>query len=360
MERRAQAHEQLLMHAYTALSKPPPMNLQEKGMHFDNSIRTRQPVPVRQNEAQPDWQEQHGAENHSTRHHNVTRQGTSSKQRTSSRNESILKNGQTSKNYPSTFPSRQILENFCVQIKNSPLQILKINRDNKWQARYLTVAKEGTWMNQSSKKDACFCPLGLLWVKKFNKSNGHSITSIDKQGRGGILFVHMDRVQMENHLLNQYPPSSRQSEKFQQPVVIRLYSNGRGNSSHITLLCSRDAADTIIAGCSAIIETLKRNKSQHQKKTQSKEGSERLNQSAASSSQHYMVGKQDMGQQQSSSQMYMRNQSQATAIPQQYIPNNPQMEARNSGVTASDNYIGNAQVVATNYADSGAPNLWEA
>lgn len=309
---------------------------------------------------QSGWQEQQAVEKNSTRRHNTSRQGTSSQQRTSSRNESILKNGTHSKNYPSAIPSRQILENFCVQIKNSPLEVLKINRDNKWQARHLTVSKEGTWLNQSSKKDACFCPLGLLWVKKFNKSNGHSIASIDKQGRGGILFVHMARVQMEKHLLNQYPPSNRQVEKFQQPVVIRLYSNGRGNSSHVTLLCSRVAAETIIAGCSAITETLKRNNSQHQKNAQLKQGSERSKQSGASSGQNYMAGKQDTAQQHSSSQMYMRNQSQAAAIPQQYMPNNPQMEARHSAATASDSYIGNGQVIATNYADSGAPNLWEA
>uniref|UniRef100_A0A7S3VFR9 Uncharacterized protein n=1 Tax=Chaetoceros debilis TaxID=122233 RepID=A0A7S3VFR9_9STRA len=364
MERRARAHEQLLMHAYTALSKPPPMTLQEKGTHLENSVPMRQDTArqdtARHNMPQTVWQEQQAVENNPTRRNITSRQGTSSQQRTSSRHESISKNGTPSKNYPSAIPSRQILENFCVQIKNSPLEVLKINRDNKWQARHLTVSKEGTWLNQSSKKDACFCPLGLLWVKKFNKSNGHSITSINKQGRGGILFVHMARVQMEKHLLNQYPPSSRQIEKFQQPVVIRLYSNGRGNSSHVTLLCSRVAAETIIVGCSAITETLKRNNSEHQKNVQLKQGSERSKQSGTSSGQNYMVREQDMAQKHSSSQMYIRNQSQAAAIPQQYMPNNQQDEARHSAITASDNYIGNGQVVATNYADSGAPNLWEA
>ena len=38
------------------------------------------------------------------------------------------------------------LEKFCILIKHSAVQVLKLNREKKWQTRCLTVSKEGTWL----------------------------------------------------------------------------------------------------------------------------------------------------------------------------------------------------------------------
>lgn len=206
---------------------------------------------------------------------------------------------------------------------------MKLNRDSKWQTRYLTVSKEGSWLKNASslEGDACFCPLALLWVKKLTSTNDHSVTSIDKQGRGGIIFAHLSNVKVEKELAKLFPLTKRQNDKFRDSIVLRIHSDGGGKSTATTLRCTRGAAENIVLGCSAIIDVLRGHSSRKK--------------SGGSSSQQYAT------KQHSSSDMYTN--SQMTHNKKEYL------SAKNS-LSSEDNAI----VIARSHADEGAPNLWEA
>lgn len=196
-ERRSRAHENLLLHAYTALSIPPRSVPIEKEM-----ITTK------------------------------------------------ISNG---------MDSRQMLEKFCTQIKISPLEVFKLNRENKWQTRFLTTSKEGSWLkngNGIKQEDAPFCPSGILWAKKLNKNHEYSISTIDNQGKGGGIFAQLARFSIRNEILQQYPLTRKQSAKFRECVIICLYFDGEHDFS-VTFACSKSSAEVITTGCSAIIDILR-------------------------------------------------------------------------------------------------------
>jgi len=88
IERRARAHEQLLMHAYTALSKPPPSAMAEKGTVSQMAARGG-PGQGIQPQTSGGSEYQSGAENQAP-------------------------SGQVAKASKSILKQRKILENFCV------------------------------------------------------------------------------------------------------------------------------------------------------------------------------------------------------------------------------------------------------
>ena len=150
---------------------------------------------------------------------------------------------------------KHVLEKFCVRIKHMAVEVLKLNRDKKWQTRYLTVSKEGTWLKNNAKSDACFCPLGLLWVKKFNKSREHSVLTIDKQGRGGMLLANLIEISTGEYTtdISNSVLTKNQMKKFYDSCIVTL----KGQSSFVTLRCERNDADAIMIGCNAIIDVLR-------------------------------------------------------------------------------------------------------
>ncbi len=173
------------------------------------------------------------------------------------------------------------------------LKVLKLNSAHKWQTRYLTVSKEGTWLNIDDKdsstlsNNACFCPLGILWMKK-RKGRGRCLENVEKHGKGGMLFVdvlfieivplgyeeHSDLVQKK---LFRSKLSIGMKILKDESAIVRIYSkpniNGKGvkkanrcesGDQVVTFMCSMVEAEAITAGCNAIIDTLKRNESQKQ------------------------------------------------------------------------------------------------
>ncbi len=214
--------------------------------------------------------------------------------------------------------------------------MLKLNRENKWQTRYLTVSKEGSWLNNgtSSNGDSCFCPLALLWVKKLTSSNDHSVTNIDKQGKGGMIFAHLSKVKVEKGRGTGLPLTKKQIEKFRDSVIVRLYSDAGGKNAVTTLRCTKGAAENISVGCSAIIEVLRGQRP-------SKKHGGKSNKHVGSSSQQYVA------QHQISGGMYTGHETML----------NPQGSIIGQKSNSNED---NGVVVARSYADEGAPNLWEA
>lgn len=240
------------------------------------------------------------------------------------------------------------------KIKNSPFEVLKLNRENKWQTRFLTVSKEGTWLRNGkdmSNGDACFCPLALLWVKKLTRSNDFSVTTIDKQGKGGIIFAHLAEVKVDNEWTNQLPLPKKISQKYSDSVTIRIFSDGDGKTNVTTLRCSRGTADNILLGCSAIIEVLRggsRMKSRSQRTTDDK------NMHKSSSEQYVnQQNKQQIGGIQGNSVASSVGSSRQLSI--ESSKNGSQRSGR-----VMANQTANRPVVAKNYAEQGAPHLWEA
>lgn len=204
-----------------------------------------------------------------------------------------------------------------------------------------------------SNGDACFCPLALLWVKKLTRSNDFSVTTIDKQGKGGIIFAHLAEVKVDNEWTNQFPLPKKISQKYSDSVTIRIFSDGDGNSNVTTLRCSRGAADNILLGCSAIIEVLR--------------GGSRMK----NRSQKIATDDKDMHK--SSSEQYVNQQSMqrtggiqgnsvasSVGSSHQLSIESSKNGSQRSGRVMKNQTIANRPVVARNYADQGAPHLWEA
>jgi len=312
MERRARSHESLLMHAYTALSKPAPKKMVEKG-------------PVQ--------------------HPQLAASG-------SSQYYSDAENQLPSKGAEPTDVYRKYrleMDRFLVKLKNVPFEVLKLNREKRWQTRFITVSKEGAWLkNAIDNGDTLFFPLALLWVKKLTKQNEYSVTTIDKQGRGGMILAHMSRAKIENEWSSQFPLTKKQAEKFKDSVIVRIYSQTAQKSSAITLKCTEAVANQIINGCSAVVNVLRR---QHLSKGKSASNAlisdvNRKGVSAANSNP-IQRGNDARPQNGASFQKQIRYDNQHN------ISSNPHERMLNQSVQGQ-------VVVAKNYESSGAPNLWEA
>lgn len=219
---------------------------------------------------------------------------------------------------------RQMLEKFCTQIKISPLEVLKLTRESKWQTRFLTTSKEGSWLkngNGMQQGDAAFCPSGILWVKKLSKTHDYSISKVDNQGRGGGLFAHLTRFSIRNDLLRQYSLTKKQSAKFRECVVVTLYFDGEHDFS-VTFACSKSSAEVITTGCCAVIDILRPD------------------------TKHIPL------QQAVPKQIHQKTFLQQGLVPKNYV--------KASAVKVTTKKEQRTAVVAKNLSNHGAPHLWEA
>jgi Oxidation resistance protein len=97
------------------------------------------------------------------------------------------------------------IERFFFRIQKTPIEVFKLNRHNIWQKRFLTVSNEVGTIQYNGEEEllspSCSytIPLALLWVKKRSIANVHSISSIDKQGRGGIFLKQIISNEIETH-----------------------------------------------------------------------------------------------------------------------------------------------------------------
>ena len=110
LARRVKAHEKLLLHAYTALSFPSIKGINKK---------VKQAISI-----------------------------------SKAKNKPSPANQFPFPKTKSTLLYRQILERFCANIKSNSIEVLKLNRENKWQSRYLTVSKVSDTGSVNNKDDS--------------------------------------------------------------------------------------------------------------------------------------------------------------------------------------------------------------
>jgi thymidylate synthase len=161
---------------------------------------------------------------------------------------------------------QRILEKFSSTLKRSAMEVLKLNRgDKRWQTRYLVVSKEVLWLNAAEVNglsgDRGQCPLGILWTKRFNSSKEYSITSIDRQGRGGVHFDQLVKVSATGRSDLGHPLGKKQQEKFKESVAVCVDYTQNGSPKSVVLLCkTTDEAHFLCTGLRVVMDVLKREK----------------------------------------------------------------------------------------------------
>lgn len=159
---------------------------------------------------------------------------------------------------------KQLLDRFCWKLLHDGMEVLKLNSDKIWQTRYLTVSKEVTRLANESDDaaggESSNFPKALLWVKKFPSSKDQSVNGIEKNGKGGILFSHVARV--EELTGRHIPVSKKQLQgKFKDSVIVMLKSNEEGGSKTVYFRCgTRQEALVLCAGCNMISKMMHANK----------------------------------------------------------------------------------------------------
>ena len=180
---------------------------------------------------------------------------------------SLIHKKQTTKVHTNQFSlsHQQFLEKFDSVLKTRGLEVLKLNTNNKWELRFLTVTKEILWLKQGSEDntgDRMHVPQGLLWLKKFSsKTKDQSITAIDKQGRGGMLFPHIISTTISSSSDNSVPiPSKFLSGKFNSSILLTLVgtnATGSPRTIHFSFM-SKEDAKLFCSGCNLISELTKK------------------------------------------------------------------------------------------------------
>ena len=146
------------------------------------------------------------------------------------------------------------------RFRREGIAVLKLNKHNQWQPRFLTVTKE---VNKFKKADddkyaqnaIDSCPKGLLWLKKFNDSE-QSVASM-KKGKGGIFFSTIESVSVSS---KSYPLSKKQQKgPFKDGYTFVVASNDdNGSKREIYFrLANKDDAILLSAGFQAVIDRVK-------------------------------------------------------------------------------------------------------
>lgn len=202
----SKAYEKLLRYAYTALSVPPPTEIIEKGEEGPDNDTVLYPAVLSPQDA-------------------VQR--------------------------------RESMDKLLAKLSSEGMEVLKLNRENKWQQRFLTITREVMQFKKSD--DIRFsgintCPKGLLWVKKFDSKN-HTVASIGKDGKGGMLFNAIQHVSVtkDNH-----PLSRKQKKgKFKDSITFSLHSNTNGMKRKVLFRCmTKEDVFALSAGFQAIIDRI--------------------------------------------------------------------------------------------------------
>ncbi len=209
LEVQSQAYEKLLLHAYTALSMPPPSEIIEKGEASEVYDATIKP-PFRQR----------------------------------GREEGLRSDA---------------LNVFFERINESGMEVLKLNREKKWQQRFLTITKEVLWFKKNENNGRIdSCPRGLLWVKNTH-SKERSVDNIGKNGRGGVLFANIESVSVTK---DDFPLNRKQKRgKFKDSYTFVLHSNVNGSCRDILFRCEmKEDVCILSAGFHEILDRIKNDK----------------------------------------------------------------------------------------------------
>jgi hypothetical protein len=207
-EEQARAYEKLLFYAYTALTVPLPSEVIEKSEELDSSGTLFPPVLSPR-----------GAELRC-----------------------------------------EAMKLLLARLGDSGMEVLKLNRERKWQPRVLTITKEVAWFKKSDdiryNKIDC-CPQGLLWVKKFNgHTHEHSMETIGRNGKGGIMFAAIKSVSVTS---DHFALSKKQKKgKFKDSFTFVLHADFNGTKRDILFrCCNKDDICTLSSGFQAIIDRIK-------------------------------------------------------------------------------------------------------
>ena len=139
------------------------------------------------------------------------------------------------------------------RLRNGGIEVLKLNREKNWQPRFLTITAETMRLGKIE-----LFPAGLLWVKKFDQGQKHSLTSIDKNGKGGISFYGIDHISVtkDKHALNR----KQKKGKFKDSITLVLHSNKYGSLREILFRClSNDDAFALSSGIQIILDCIRLN-----------------------------------------------------------------------------------------------------
>lgn len=206
-EMQSQAYEKLLLYAYTSLTMPTPPNVIEKGESKElNSVVI--PLPSQQPE------KTNGI-------------------RTDEMNA------------------------FLEKLNGSGMEVLKLNREKKWQQRFLTITKEVMWFKKN-KNDGSIdsFPKGLLWAKNIH-SKEQSVDNIGKNGKGGTLFADIESVSVtkDNFTLNR----KQKRGKFKNSYTLVLRTNVNGSNRDILFRCmTKDDVCILLAGFHEVLHRIKK------------------------------------------------------------------------------------------------------
>jgi hypothetical protein len=164
---------------------------------------------------------------------------------------------------PITLSSRRILEKFSSTMKHHGMEVLKLNRDKKWQERFITVSKEVLWVKagevNSRSGDRAQCPIGILWMKRFIVGKEYGVSAIGRLGRGGVLCDQLVKVSASARSSLDQPLSKKHQDKFKDAVPVNLEYTAGGGPKCVVLLCkTTDAAHFLCTGLRVIMDVLKK------------------------------------------------------------------------------------------------------
>jgi hypothetical protein len=143
---------------------------------------------------------------------------------------------------PLSYKERSVLEKFSSTLRNEGIEVLKMNRRNKWQIRFLSVSREVTWLNtEAENADIGQCPKALLWLKRFQGSS-YGISNLKNKGRGGIMFTKLQSVSLETESRAASHIPKRLKAAFEENACVSLEYLFEGGNRTVTL-CFKNTRD---------------------------------------------------------------------------------------------------------------------
>lgn len=144
------------------------------------------------------------------------------------------------------------VEYFSSKYKTEGIEVLKLNRRNKWQSRFLTLSSETFQLHQSSQGLSNY-PKALLWVKRFNNKQSYSLNAISSEGKGGVEFTDIENITLEtseNTLPKSFP-------KFKSSVQLNLhYHCGESLRNLAIRFKTQGEADFFTSSLDSILDVL--------------------------------------------------------------------------------------------------------
>jgi hypothetical protein len=157
----------------------------------------------------------------------------------------------------------RILTKFFNTLRKQGMEVLKQNRDTKWQVRYLTTSKEVKEINRFENREEVGnmreLPLSILWLKRFSSRCTYSTSLIDKHGRGGLMLSHLTRVTASgrSEVVGLMPKKFQ--EAYKESVIVSLEYEISGSLRALVLRCKTTAdAHFLCTGLRVCSELLKK------------------------------------------------------------------------------------------------------